>query len=224
MPYAYFWTGQIIYDVAYLLLLLGLLFLGFASYRIPRLYPRLFEAAAFYKESVFFEEIKRYISPTFFLILGRLQFSLSLSLIAYFYLDSIGRFVGIALEQTLLILSLLFVGIYLFFVVHRLLYRALGYVYLSLSVYDLWRDGYNLLEWLWSFPLYLAILMMTQPMGFQSGLWVAGITFLLWRLFVIRRTLSVLKETNITYLQLSLYLCTHEVAPFAFWVWIAIRG
>lgn len=224
MPYAYFWTGQIIYDVAYLLLLLGLLFLGFASYRIPRLYPRLFEAAVYYKESIFFEEIKRYIAPSFFLLLGRLQFTLSLSLIVYLFLDAKGRLVGIALEETLLVLSLLFVGIYLYFVLHRLLYRTLGYVYLTSSLYNSWRDGYNLLEWLWSFPLYIAILMMTYSGGFEIGIWLASITFVLWRLFIIRRTLSVLKETNITYLQLSLYLCTHEIAPFALLAWMAIRG
>ncbi len=224
MPYAYFWTGQIIYDVTYLLLLIGLLFLGFASYRIPRLYPRLFEAVVFYKEDIFFEEVKRYIAPILFLQLGRLQSALVLALTLYLYIDAEGFLAGIALEEMILLLSALFVGMYLFFSLHRSLYRALGYVYLSTPRYRSWKNGYNLLEWLWSLPLYPALLMMTSTQSLDVGIWIAVTTFFIWRIFVIRRTISVLKETHITHLQLSLYLCTHEVAPFALLAWVAIRG
>lgn len=224
MQNVYFWSGQITNDIAYISVLIGLLFLGLASFRIPQLYPRIFEAIIYYREELFFEEVRRYISPSFFRLLGRLQSSLLMTLTAYLYLEYDGRWLGASPEMIVLSLALFFIGFLSLFTIRRILYHTLGFVYLSPTLYRSWRAGYNLLEWLWTLPLYIAILLMTREETFWVGVWITAITFVLWRLFVIRRTVNTLKETEVSYMQLSLYLCTHETIPFVFLTWILVSG
>ncbi|MFC2270508.1 MAG: DUF4271 domain-containing protein, partial [Porphyromonas endodontalis] len=91
-------------------------------------------------------------------------------------------------------------------------------------VYEEWASGYALLEWIWSLPLYIAILLELREDTFMLGGWLSLGAFLLWRLLLLRRTLPLLRAQGVSYMLLSLYLCAHEIVPFVLLFWALLRG
>ena len=219
-----FWSGQIVGDIAFSVLTLGLLLMGIVAYRVPGLVRLVMEAIVYQREQLFFVQVHRDIPCWFFRVVGRVLSAMLLALTSFIYLDREGFW----LEKGPFYMVVGYLGILgallLFFWGRRILYRFLGWVYLQPRVYEEWASGYALLEWIWSLPLYIAIILELREDTFMVGAWLSLGAFLLWRLLLLRRTLPLLRAQGVSYMLLSLYLCAHEIVPFVLLFWALFRG
>ena len=219
-----FWSGQIVGDVAFSVLTLGLLLMGVVAYRVPGLMRMVVEAFIYQREQLFFVQMHRNIPSWLFRVSGRMLSAMLLALTSFIYLDREGFWIDKAPHYMVMGYLGLLGALLLFFWVRRILYRFLGWVYLQPRVYDEWASGYALLEWIWSFPLYVAIILELREDTFMIGAWLSLGAFLLWRLLLLRRTLPLLRAQGVSYMLLSLYLCAHEIVPFVLLFWALLRG
>ncbi len=209
-----FWSGHIVHDVAFLVLTLGLLLVGLVTYRTPGLVRMIAESLFYRRELLFFAQLRRSIPCWLFRFVGRGLSALLLALITFFLLDREDLLIQFSPREMVGVYLALFTFFALFFWIRRLAYRFLGWVYLSRDTYKEWVSCYALLEWIWSLPLYIAIILQFRDETFWYGVGLAAGTFLLWRIILLWRTISLLTGQKVSYLLLSLYLCGHEVVPF----------
>ena len=66
-----FWSGQIVGDIAFSVLTLGLLLMGIVAYRVPGLVHLVMEAIIYQREQLFFVQVHRNIPCWFVRVVGR---------------------------------------------------------------------------------------------------------------------------------------------------------
>lgn len=211
-----FWTGQIIYDVLVSLILLQFGALGVVAARIPHFFARLLSAVFYGRERVFLVRLPRYIGRRLFVLIGRIQSMLLLSISCYLVLDDEGQLMTLGLWESLFFLALLFLFFCFFFWLWRLFYMLWGYLFSDNDTRRLWRGSYTLLEWLWGIALFpVAVIYLYAPQ-LSWFIYLLPVIFVLWRLIIIVKTLRPLPVKKIGFFHVSLYLCAHEILPLVY--------
>ncbi len=211
-----FWTGQTIYDLLFTLLILQFGVLGLVSARVPGFFRELLKAVAFSQESVFFATLHRYIRPRLFVLIGRMQNAMLLTISFYLFFDETVSLSSFALGQSVVFLILLFLILLLFFLVRRLFYALFGYLYFDREHVKQWQRRYDLLEWIWGIMLYLVPVIAMSSNSIEIAFWLFISIFILWRIVLLIKTFVDINVRDIGYLQLLLYLCSHEFLPFVY--------
>lgn len=210
-----FWSGSDTSDMISLLMLLALLLVAPVYVRMPGLYGRLWAAFRFGREDRLLEEVAHVMPLSLFKGTVRAISSLLLALFCIQLLELQGLLIEYALPDTLLLIPMLWVLFALFFLLRRLAYRLIGMIYLPPDIWRRWAAGYQVSEWLWLPFLALGIVASLSPRIEPAALGIAIGAFLLWRILVIVRTIGAFRLISRDYLLLFLYLCAHEVVPFA---------
>ncbi|MDR0994867.1 MAG: DUF4271 domain-containing protein [Tannerella sp.] len=121
---------------------------------------------------------------------------------------------GMDMDNYLLLFGFFFAVALLFYFSKRFLYLLLGFTFASPEQYRLWRVGYSAGIGFWGVTLYLPVVILAfTRMDLHWLLFVFVLLFLLWRIALNYKTISLfeLRFGNILYI--FLYLCAQEMMP-----------
>ncbi len=120
--------------------------------------------------------------------------------------------------RDLLLVVSAFTGVFLvFYVAKRLIYALLASVFTTEEKFRFWMINYNAVMGLWGLTLYLPVYWMVIVGG---NIWVPVIMFclsyVLCRLVIVYKTMSIFWHHRNGFLYISLYLCALEILPLIY--------
>ncbi len=203
-------------DIILIVLCCSGIILGSSLYFIPYFYKRLLLAIFFKQEEITFPELKKqpFLQIIHYINAGQLFLLLSIS----FYLINKQKLFldySTGLLPFIKTITFLLLATFLFFSSHKIIYILLGKIFCSKESRKSFSFSYKLY---YSIPiplLYITILFLLQEKLYSIGFFLFCITFIIWRFLIILKVFQTLKEYDISFLQFSLYLCSHEIIPFA---------
>lgn len=117
---------------------------------------------------------------------------------------------------------LLVVGVYtglffVFYLVKQLFHILLAFAFTTQQRYRLWLINYNAVVELWGLTLYLPVYWMVIVGG---NVWIPVImlcfSYVLCRLVIVYKTMSIFWHHRNSFLYISLYLCALEILPLMY--------
>ena len=213
-----FWVDRGAEDMILLLLLCLLLLPALVGVRVGSLLPRSADALLYNRGHIFFRKLVQSISLGSYAVLGALQRHLLVGITGWLLLRHFAGLTTGDLWVTLSQIALIALASLLLSLLYLGSNRLLAQIYLSSPTYLHWLRHYCILEWLWPIPLYLSSLLLLVGVWETVALWWVVAVVVMWRLAIILPTISWLRNAGMSSLLISLYLCTQELAPFAYLV------
>ncbi|MDR2148201.1 MAG: DUF4271 domain-containing protein [Tannerella sp.] len=128
-----------------------------------------------------------------------------------------GYFVMPDTKTTLLTVSVLMLIFFIFYLLRKMIYSGLLYIFAESADYSFLRIYYRSMFQLWGVFLYIPvlwILLVEDYILFSIILLI--ISYLIVRIILTFRFIYIFFGKNIWFLFLSLYLCTQEIVPLVF--------
>jgi hypothetical protein len=121
------------------------------------------------------------------------------------------------IKTTLLSTGLLFAFFFIYYMFKRALSAVFGMIFVEKSTNKMLSTNYQALFSTWGILLYLPVLwiLLIKEYFFVSVI-ILIISFLLFKALLLFRYIYKFFKKNTGFLFLSLYLCTHEIAPLVF--------
>ena len=120
-------------------------------------------------------------------------------------------------RQTLILLAVFFIILFMFYLLKRFLYYIYGRTFTETVKFSLWNTTWHTLFYLWGILLYFPVLwLMFDRERFVGALIVFVFTYILFRILVIYVLIRIFYHKNAGLLYLSLYLCAQEIVPLLF--------
>lgn len=106
---------------------------------------------------------------------------------------------------------------YVFYVVKQLILALLAFSFTTIRRYRLWKINYNAVMGLWGLFLYLPVYWMVIVGG---NVWIPvimfGFSYILCRLVIVYKAMSIFWQHRHGFLYVSLYLCALEILPLMY--------
>ena len=122
-----------------------------------------------------------------------------------------------SIKSTFLSIGLLLILLFIYFLFKKVLYSIFGLIFIDKSTNKMLFINYQALLSAWGITLYfpvLWILLLDAP-SFISVI-ILIFSYLSLKIFLLIRFIHIFLKKKTGFLFLSLYLCTHEIAPLVF--------
>ncbi|MDR0796250.1 MAG: DUF4271 domain-containing protein [Tannerella sp.] len=120
-------------------------------------------------------------------------------------------------QQALILLSVLFVLLALFYLLKRCLYFIYGCVFTEKTKFRLWNTTYHALLYSWGVLLYCPALWLLLDREHDSAALILFLfIFFIFRISAIYVKIRIFYSKNNGFLYLFLYLCAQEIIPLLF--------
>ncbi|MDR1557334.1 MAG: DUF4271 domain-containing protein [Tannerellaceae bacterium] len=119
--------------------------------------------------------------------------------------------------MNLLIIGVIFMILFIFYLFKQFLYKLTGFIFVSPEAYKTWRIGYTASLGSWGVLLYFPVVCLAFTEVATGAACVLFLLFyLLWRLIIIHKTISIFNTKVVGFLYIILYLCAQEISPLIF--------
>lgn len=211
-----FWIYQSSIDILTILILLMWATAALIISKVPGLLSNMFIALVSNRGEDFRTFITRFMSQGIFVHLSHIMSALGIAIVVYnFYLTQ--NMLSLAdFNETIAFLAFFTFIILAFFLMRRIIYHILGYIFLKKISVKEFLQQYYLLEWVWYFFLLPTMLLTLLPETRLIAIYIFIFFFVVWRILVCISLLRINRSEMGNPLHLFLYLCAHEILPFVY--------
>ncbi len=205
------WSGQLMADVWFTVIFILFLLFAINSRIHVKSFVKMFRYISVGKNKNSELSLYNKKSFNFFMVFqSMLLTSLIFTQEAYYrgYLNNITQ------KKLFMSLAMTFIVIFGFYLLRRIIYYILIYIFASQNFYKQWIITYNALTGIWGITLYIPAICITFLDNYHFlAIGIMILFYLAFRLAIIYKTTRLFHIKKFDLFYLSLYLCSHEILP-----------
>lgn len=210
------WDDQLINDVIFSLLLALLIMFALVYRSNYRLFSKMIRDVFYLKERLSLFEV---VGGNEFVFRNFMIFqSLFLSTLSIFAIGRIYQLFNYSsVESNLLLIGAIFLCVILFYFFRQFFYGLIGFVFAEPDKQKFWKTNYYAITGFWGVLLYIPVCWLVfigKYMEVPLVLFV--ILYILYRFWLIYKSIRIFHVRNVGFLYIFLYLCAQEILPLIF--------
>ncbi|MDR1403725.1 MAG: DUF4271 domain-containing protein [Tannerellaceae bacterium] len=210
------WDGQLVNDVVFSLLFALLTLFALVYHSNYRLFSKMIRDVFYIKERLsLFETVggNEFVFRSFMIFQ-----SLFLSTLAIFVVGHIYQLFDFSdIRSNLLLIGVIFLCVVLYYYFRQFFYALIGFVFTDPAKSKFWKANYCAITSFWGLLLYIPVFWLVF-IGKYIGipLVLFAVLYLLYRFWLIYKSIRIFHIRNMGYIYIFLYLCGQEILPILF--------